>query len=249
LPLLNKSGASVARALRENLADSGYRKLQTDKGREFRNTRVEEFLKEENIRWFSSENETIKAALVERFNRTLRRRIHAYLTRVRHGRYIDRLADMVEAYNRTVHGATGVAPNDVSSENAADIFVRLYEPGGEDAYVSRKINLSVGDHVRTTKYRGAFERGYTEQWTREIFIITSVRSWERPVVYTLEDLAGESVTGTYYGAELQRVKKPDSFVVEKVLRSRGRGARAERLVKWLGYPDSFNSWVLASDFV
>jgi hypothetical protein len=247
VPLRDKSGREVSDALRQTFAGSGYKKLQTDKGTEFRNARVREFLREEGTRWFSSENEVIKASLVERFNRTLRRKIHAYLTRFREGRYIDRLSEMVDAYNRTPHSALdGLAPVDVNSTNAADLFVSMYEPVSSLAREAPK--LSSGDHVRTTKHRGAFERGYTEQWTREIFVVDEVRSYESPVVYTLKDLAGEPVIGTYYERELQRVKAPETFIVERVLRSRGRGARRERLVKWLGYPDSFNSWVPDSDF-
>jgi hypothetical protein len=248
IPLRDKSAREVSAALRQTFAGSGYKKLQTDKGTEFRNARVREFLREEGTRWFSSENEVIKASLVERFNRTLRRKIHAYLTRFREGRYIDRLSDMVDAYNKTPHSAlNGLAPIDVNSTNAADLFVSMYEPS---LSLERKTpRLAPGDHVRTTKHRGAFERGYTEQWTREIFVIDEVRSHESPNVYTLKDLAGEPITGTYYEQELQRVRAPETFVVERVLRSRGSGSQRERLVKWLGYPASFNSWVRDSDVV
>jgi hypothetical protein len=247
VPLRDKSGREVSEALRQTFAGSGYKKLQTDKGTEFRNARVRAFLQEEGTRWFSSENEVIKASLVERFNRTLRRKIHAYLTRFRDARYVDRLSDMVDAYNRTPHSAlNGLAPVDVNSNNAADLFVSMYEP--DSTLERKKPKLAPGDHVRTTKHRGAFERGYTEQWTREIFVIDEARSHESPVVYTLKDLAGESITGTYYEQELQRVRAPETFVVERVLRSRGSGARRERLVKWLGYPASFNSWVPDSGF-
>jgi hypothetical protein len=248
VPLRDKSGREVSDALRRTFAGAGYKKLQTDKGTEFRNARVKEFLREEGMRWFSSENEVIKASLVERFNRTLRRKIHAYLTRFRDARYVDRLSAMIDAYNQTPHSAlNGLAPVDVDSTNAADLFVSMYEPSSSLA--RKKPKLASGDHVRTTKHRGAFERGYTEQWTREIFVIDEVRSRESPIVYTLKDLNGDPIEGTYYERELQRVRAPETFVIETVLRTRGRGARRERLVKWLGYPEKFNSWVPDSDFV
>ena len=76
-----------------------------------------------------------------------------------------------------------------------------------------------------------------------------VRTDEEPVVYELKDLAGEPVLDSYYARELQRVAKPREFVIEKVIRSRGRGRNRQHLVKWLGYPDSFNSWVADTDFV
>ena len=260
VPMRSKSAAETERALRDTFAGGGYEKLQTDKGTEFRNARVAAFLRDEGMSWFSTENEVVKASLVERFNKTLRKKIHAYLTRTRRGRYLDHLRAMVDAYNATPHRSLGMAPERVNDENAADIFVRLYEPRGtrvEGGKVKgrrakaerRTPRFSVGDHVRTTMHRQAFDRGYTEQWTREIFVIDRVFSWESPVVYSLKDLAGEAVLGTYYEKELQKVKAPETFVIEEVLRSRGRGARREHLVKWLGYPPSFNSWVADADFV
>ena len=47
--------------------------------------------------------------------------------------------------------------------------------------------------------------------------------------------------------ELERVHKSetDYYRVEKVLRTRMRNKRKEYFVKWLGYPEKFNSWVPA----
>ena len=83
VPLRNKGGKEVARGLRETLAGLNYETLQTDKGTEFRNDHVRTFLQEEGMRWFSSQDDAIKASLVERFNKTLRGKIHAFLTRTR----------------------------------------------------------------------------------------------------------------------------------------------------------------------
>ena len=247
VPMRSKSGVETERALRTAFAGSGYDRLQTDKGREFKNVTVRRFLDEEGIKSFSSEDDTIKAAIVERFNRTLRAKIHRYLTHTKSKRYIDRLDDMIDAYNSSVHSSTGVAPRDVNETNAGQIFIKLYESDALPIDVDPR--LTVGDRVRISGARTAFERGYTHKWTREIFVVAEVRHWERPVVYVIDDLGGERVRGTFYEQELQRVDEPEVFDVEKIVRRRGRGDRREFLVKWLGYPESFNSWVRASDFV
>ena len=248
VPLRNKGGREVTRGLRETLAGLNYETLQTDKGTEFRNDHVRTFLREEGMRWFSSQDDAIKASLVERFNKTLRGKIHAFLTRTRKGRYLDALPSLVTSYNKAYHSSLGMTPDEVDEENAEDVFVRLYEPRHRLS-TPRRALFNVGDHVRTTKFKGAFARGYAEQWTREIFVVSRVRTDEEPVVYELKDLAGEPVLGSYYARELQRVAKPREFVIEKVIRSRGRGRNRQHLVKWLGYPDSFNSWVADTDFV
>ena len=248
VPLRNKGGKEVARGLKKAIGGLGYKLLQTDKGTEFRNDNVRALLQSEGIRWFSSQDDVIKASLVERFNKTLRGKIHAHLTYTREGRYIDSLPAMVRGYNRAYHSTLDMAPDDVDEENAGDVFIRLYEPRHRLS-TPRKARFAVGDHVRTTKFRGAFTRGYAEQWTREIFVVHRVRLDQSPVTYELKDLAGEPILGTYYAKELQRVAKPETFIVERVIRSTGRGRTRKHLVKWLGYPDSFNSWIADTDFV
>ena len=83
-------------------------------------------------------------------------------------------------------------------------------------------------------------------WTEEVFTITK-RVLRRPPVYKIADFDDEELKGTFYEQELQKVNKSDSdfYRVEEILRSRMRNKRKEYFVKWLGYPDKFNSWVPA----
>ena len=67
-------------------------------------------------------------------------------------------------------------------------------------------------------------------------------------MYKLKDYDGEELKRTFYVKELQKVIKPDDvYEVEKILKKRGRGRNVQYLVKWLGYPNKFNSWVSASE--
>ena len=67
--------------------------------------------------------------------------------------------------------------------------------------------------------------------------------------YRLCDLDGEDVKRTFYEAELQLVdySAQGSFEAEKIIEKRGRGKKEEVLVKWKGWPETFNSWILALD--
>lgn len=251
VPITTKSGAQVAAAIRSVLRKTGrVPKLQTDKGKEFYNRDVKSVLKEFGVDHFSTENEQMKASIVERFNRTLRGKIYRYITAKNTLRYVDILPQLVEGYNNTVHTATGLPPNDVSYENQQEVWERLYE---RQTWLRKKSlstpKLSPGDHVRISKARGAFERGYTPNWSKEIFRVKSVETGERPLVYRIEDLNNEEIHGTFYEKELQKVRLPDTFKVEEILRWRGRGRQRQALVKWQGYPESFNSWVKATDIV
>lgn len=109
--------------------------------------------------------------------------------------------------------------------------------------------LRRGDHVRVSKLKGTFEKGYEQNFTSEIFIVDQVhsRSGTRPV-YRLKDYGGDPIIGTFYPEELQRVKVEDSvYRIEKILATKGRGEKKQHLVKWVGWPDKFNSWVAAAD--
>ena len=89
-----------------------------------------------------------------------------------------------------------------------------------------------------------FEKSYLPAWTEEIFTVTKRNGLGNTPVYKLKDFSGEEIGGTFYEEELQVVdKRDDLYLVEKILRKRKRNGRIEYLVKWLGYPAKFNSWV------
>ena len=82
------------------------------------------------------------------------------------------------------------------------------------------------------------------QWSTEIFEIDAC-SATVPVTYRLKDLAGELIKGKFYEPEIQKVIKRDDeqFDVEKILKTRKRAGKIEYYVKWVGYPNKFNSWI------
>ena len=96
-PLQSKQGEEVLDKFKRVIDNNNYRYLQTYKGSEFRNTHVQRLLKKKGIDWFSSGNGVIKASMVEKFNRPLRRKIHGFLAFSCQERFIDMLDDMVSA--------------------------------------------------------------------------------------------------------------------------------------------------------
>jgi RNA 3'-terminal phosphate cyclase len=101
--------------------------------------------------------------------------------------------------------------------------------------------------VRLSKAKRTFKRGYIPNWTQEL--LTVVKSIEtRPPVYLIKDDLGEILEGTFYSETLQKViKKDDVYKIEMILKKRKKGRRVQYLVKWLGYPDTFNSWIFKQD--
>ena len=114
----------------------------------------------------------------------------------------------------------------------------------------RKQNLSLKLVINwwITKKKKTFEKGYTTNWTEEIFTVIKVQP-TIPFTYKIEDTRGEEIDGTFYEEELQKTAQ-DTYRIEKVLRRRTRkkdGVR-EIFVKWKGYNNTYNQWIAESDF-
>ena len=84
-----------------------------------------------------------------------------------------------------------------------------------------------------------FDKGYTPNWTEEIFLIDKIQS-TNPTTYRLKDLNNEEIQGSFYEPELLPAKQ-DIFRIEKVIWRDYKKKQA--LVKWLSHSDDFNSWI------
>lgn len=109
----------------------------------------------------------------------------------------------------------------------------------------RCAKFRVGDYVRLSKYRTVFEKGYTPNWTTEIFRIRKVQYNTDPITYLLNDYQNREIKGSVYADELQSVKHPDIYLVEKIIRRRNGKA----YVKWLGFGPEHNSWTLEKNII
>ena len=136
-----------------------------------------------------------------------------------------------------------MSPAQVDAKNERKVYVTLYPPSPRRN--KAKYKFAVGDTVRISSARLAFAKGYRQKWSEEIFKVVKLYPTDPPT-YGLTDYEGEAITGKFYAEELQKVVK-EEFRIEKVLKTRRRGKKTDRrseyYVKWLGYPDKFNSWV------
>ena len=103
--------------------------------------------------------------------------------------------------------------------------------------------FKVGDRVRISKYKNIFAKGYTPNWSEEVFVIKKVKNTV-PWTYVINDLKGEEIMGTFYEKELQKTSQ-DQFRIEKVIKRKGD----KMYVKWKGYDNSFNSWIDKKDLI
>ena len=134
-------------------------KIWVDQGSEFYNKSFKDFLKTNNIEMYSTYNEK-KSVVAETFIRTLKNKIFKHMTAISKSAYFDVLDDIFYKYNNAVHRTIKMKPIDVMGDSYAEY--------NED-FNKKDPKLEVGDHVRISKYKNTFAKGYTPNWSEEIF--------------------------------------------------------------------------------
>ena len=177
--------------------------VQFDDGKEFYNVGVKNLLKiSYDIKYFSTYSNK-KAAIVERFNKTLKTSMWKYFDSKKDThQWLNVLDDLVKNYNNTKHKSIGMKPADVNETNKHQVWIKLFgQPVGE--ITSSK--FKIGDLVRISKYKNIFKKGYEANFTKEIFKIVEVFFGD-PIVYEVEALDGEKIIGKFYEEELSAVE-------------------------------------------
>jgi len=161
-----------------------------------------------------------------------------YFTHANTRKWIDVLPKLVDAYNKAKHRTIDMAPAQVDKEEEIPLWLKNESLGVKVA----KPKIKVGDHVRISKAKRVFDKGYLPNWTEEVFTVTSV-SKKEPIQIRIKDYDGVEVEGSYYKEEVQVVDKPEMYRIERIIQTRKVAGVKQYLVKWLGYPNQFNSWV------
>ena len=148
--------------------------------------------------------------------------------------YIDKLDDIVGEYNNTYHTTIKMKPVDVKENTYIDSKKEINDKDPKS---------KVGDHVRISKCKNIFAKGYTPNWSEEVFVISKIKN-AVPWTYVINNLNGEEISERFYQKELQKSNQKE-FRIEKVIKRKGDKLN----VKWKGYDNSFNSWINKKDFV
>ena len=173
-----------------------------------------------------------KSVVAERFIRTLKNKIYKYMTATSKNVYIDKLDDIVNEYNNTFHRTIKMKPVDDNTYIDFEKEVNDKDP-----------KFKVGDYVRISKYKNIFAKGYTQNWSEEVFVISKIKNTV-PWTYVINDLNGEEIIGSFYEKELQKTNQKE-FRIEKVIKRKGD----KLYVKWKGYNNSFNCWTDKKDLI
>ena len=188
IPLKDKKGTSIVNAIKKIISKGQNQiKIWVDQGSEFYNQSFKDFLKINNIEMYLTFNEG-KSVVAERFIRTLKTKIFKHMTTISKNVYIEMLNDIVNKYNNTIHKTIKMKPIDVTG----DSYVKYNED-----FNKKGPKFKVNDHVRISKYKNIFAKGYVPNWSEEVFIVNEIKNTV-PWTYTISDLNGEKVIGTFY---------------------------------------------------
>ena len=183
-PLKDKLGISIANAFQKILDKSGRKpnKIWVDKGSGFYNNSFKKWLKDNDIEMYSTHNEG-KLVVAERFIRTLKNKIYKYMTSVSKNVYIDKLDNIVGEYNNTYHRKIKMKPVDVKDNTYIDF---------EKEVNDKDSKFKVGGHVRISKYKNMFAKGYLPNWSEEVYVISKIKN-SVPWTYVINDLNGNFI--------------------------------------------------------
>ena len=138
-----------------------HHKIWVDKGSEFYNSHFKKWLKDNSIEVYSTHNEG-KSAVAERFIRTIKNKIYKCMTSISKSMYIDKLDDIIDKCNNTKYRTIKMKPTDVKDNTYIDFGNEVNDNDPK---------FKVGDHVRISKYKNLFAKGYTPNWSEEVFVI------------------------------------------------------------------------------
>ena len=109
-----------------------------------------------------------KSVIAERFIITLKTKIYKYMTSISKNVYIDKLNDIVNEYNNTYHRTIKMKPVDVKDNTYIDFKKEVND---------KDPKFKVSDHVRISKYKNIFTKGYTPNLPEEVFVIKKVKKY------------------------------------------------------------------------
>ena len=160
-----------------------------------------------NIEIYSRYNEG-KSVVAERFIKTLKN-FFKHMTAVSKNVYFDVLYDIANKYHNKVHQTTKMKLIDAISDSYAEC--------NKDSN-KKDPKFKVGDHVRISKYKNIFAKGYFQNWS-EVFVVSKIKNTV-PWTHVISDLNCEPITGSFYEKELQKTKQ-GKIIIEKIIKRKG----------------------------
>lgn len=245
--LKNKTGEEVTKAMSSIIEGKPKyvpRNLHTDEGKEFYNQHFQRLMKKHGINHYSTFSK-MKASIVERLNRTILNKLWRQFNLQGSHKWLNLLQPIMKTYNSTFHRTIKMRPIDVTPNNEQHLLETAYKQNQTVTASKQQMpKFHINDYVRISKFKTLFEKGYTPNWSTELFRIVEILPTE-PITYRLADLDDNKISGCFYEYEILKTEKNDVYLVEKIIKRKGN----KIFVKWLGFDDTHSSWINSNDLV
>ena len=191
-PLKDKKVKTVLNAFIKIVNESNRKrkKVWVDQGREFKDKLMQECLENNDVLMYSTRNAG-KSVIAEELIKTLKVKIYKKIRATGSKSYLPYLNKLVDQYINTYHHSINKKP--INADCSALTEKNKMHP--------KAPKFKVNDRVSITKHKNIFSKGYTENWSREIFIIDSVLK-TNPGTYKMKNINGEKIIGSFYETEL-----------------------------------------------
>ena len=222
IPLKTKSGPNTVAALEKWLLSLNHfpKFIYSDAGTEFTSTRAKNLFRSRGISHFILGGQH-KAAIVERFQRTIKTNLEMYFHRNHTKRWIDVIQSIVKNYNSRYHRSIGMAPADINYNNYEKVYKRLYPISTRN----KLCKLSPGDLVRIAIKKKEFSKGYHQTFSNEIYKVLKAIDYDGVCQYEVQDVKGGAILRKYY-QELSLVARHDSNTARRTNVQRRRALSA-----------------------
>ena len=118
-------------------------------------------------------------------------------------KFVDVLDLLIDQCNNTIHSSIKMTPKEASCKvHENKVWRNLYPELGGKTLTPK---FSIGDSIRITKKKKAFDKGYIQRWTEEIFKISKIQL-TISVTYKITNYNGEKIQGSFHEQELQKTK-------------------------------------------
>ena len=241
IAMKNKSEKETAKAFKKILDEFVPPKnMQSDNGNEFLNRSFKEITDKFQINHHTAEpGNHNKNGIIERFNRTLKSKIARHMTGLNTKNWIDVLPSIYGSYNNSRHRTIKMSPNEAMNQRQK--IKQIFREKLEDIKLEEALQkpLKKDDHVRIKIQKNVFEKGYSPNWSSEIYTIEN----KYRNSYKLKENGNPGSRNPprrFQRHELQKIS--DFFTVEKILKKKIVNRKTFYLVKWLGYSLKDATW-------
>lgn len=240
-PLKTKTSKEVSEATLKLIknAKTSFKHIFTDGGLEFFSKTFKNLvLKPLKINHYTTKSGK-KAAHAERYIKTVKTLLYRVMDLYGTNNWIDILKPITDYVNNQKHSRLGFIPGKIKKKDEKQLL-KIYQTPRP---ISTNIRFKINDQVRISNPPKLFRRAFNPYWSAELYKIHAINK-KHPVVYELKDFRGNILPRKYYQQELQKTAAKDCFLVEKVIKRKGKKV----FVKYLGYDSSFNEWVDEENF-